>query len=526
MRSLSQQGSMAPSPAAQVHDALLSSERYVPQVMPAVFGSLDMTSLFLLNVLWVTNVTPLAAGGAVSFTYWILCGMFFFVPCSLVMAQLASLYPSVGGIYNWTLHVRGPRWGFFVGLCAWLPGILSMINACAAIVSLLQAINDSWFPFPWQQGCVIGVLLLLTWTFSMQRTRVVQHVLNVAVGAMGVATLLMVAAVGVWLMRGHPSMTNFTDAAGWRLTLGPQGNLALLGSATLALLGSDMPLALPGETKHRKTLPRHLIWGTILTLGGYVIFTLGVLVIQGKGAAQQTVNPMVLLVGTVDHVFGQTMGSIMAFCLLLYFLMIPVALNLCFSRLLVVAALHQQISVNFACLTRQRVPATALRTQVFIALFFTVIIYIAVPLFNLKQSADLSSVAYNVLGAGLLLVWAISFLFPFLLLAIVALRQGSAFRRTCLLPFPLLLISMVTGPVLCTITFLTTLTNSFIPTLLPNETWTWVVGAVACVSLLICGICSMLSNSEARWEIMQEQVAITKPSVALTAQGQQQPRKG
>ncbi|GHO77184.1 hypothetical protein KSD_49550 [Ktedonobacter sp. SOSP1-85] len=361
--------------------------------MPAVFGSVDMTGLFLLNVFWVTNVTPLAAGGAVSFTYWILCGLLFFVPCSLVMAQLAYLYPSVGGIYNWTYHILGSRWSFFVGLCAWLPGILSMINACAAIVSLLQAINGSWFPFPWQQGCVIGVLLLLTWTFSVQRTRVVQHVLNVAVGAMGFATLLMMVAIGVWLMRGHPSMTNVTDAAGWRLTLGPQGNLALLGSATLALLGSDMPLTLAGETKHRKTIPRHLTWGTLLTLGGYVIFTLGVLVIQGAGTAQQTVNPMALLVGTVDHVFGQAMGSIMAFCLLLYFLMIPVALNLCFSRFLVVAALHQQISVHFARLNRQRVPATALRNQVLIAIAFTALIYIAVPLFNLKQSADLSSVA-------------------------------------------------------------------------------------------------------------------------------------
>ncbi|GHO59220.1 hypothetical protein KSB_76950 [Ktedonobacter robiniae] len=511
---------MAPPISTQPHDALLPSERYVQQTMPAVFGSLDMTSLFLLNVFWVTNITPLAAGGAVSFTYWTICGLLFFVPCSLVMAQLAYLYPSVGGIYNWTHHILGSRWAFFVGLCAWLPGILSMINACAASISLLQFLNATWLSEPWQQGCAIVALLLLTWGISAQRTRVVQHMLNVAVAAMGIATCLLMTAVGMWLLGGHPSMTNFADAAGWRLTLGPQGNLALLGSATLALFGSNMPLALAGEVRHRKTLPRHLAWGTLLTLGGYLVFTLGVLVIEGAGAAQQTFNPMALLIGTVDHAFGKAVGSIMAFCLLLYFLMIPVALNLCFSRLLVVAALHRQISMHFAQLNRQRVPAIALRNQVLIAITFTGLIYIAVPLFNLKQSADLSSIAYNVLGAGLLLVWAISFVFPFLLLAIVARRQGPAFRQVCLIPFPLLAISVVTGVCICLVTFVTTLTNSFIPTLLPNETWSWVVGAVAGVSLMISALYSMFSNSEAQWQALQEQNI--EASVALAPQGQHQ----
>ncbi|GHO49201.1 hypothetical protein KSX_73640 [Ktedonospora formicarum] len=341
---------------------------------------------------------------------------------------------------------------------------------------------------------------------------------------MGGATLFLAAAMAVWLLKGHPSATMLVDASGWRVVLGPQGNLALLGSATLALLGSDMPLSLTGETKTRKSIPRHLVWGTLLTLGGYIVFTFGVLVIQGAGVAQQTINPMVLLIGTIDRVFGSAMGGVMAFCLLLYFMMIPVALNVCFSRLLVVSALHQQISMRLAQVTRHRVPATALGTQVVFGLLATALIYMVVPLFNLKQSADLSNIMYNVLGAGLLLVWIISFLFPFLLLAILAGRQGKAFRRTCVIPFPILVISMITGPLLCMLTFVTTLTNSFIPSLLPNATWGWIVGAVASGSLIIAAICSMLSNSEAKWEALQEQQAemLARPNVPATLEAQHQ----
>src|SRR5713226_903861 len=80
----------------------LPSETYVPKTMPPLLGTLDMTTLFLLNVFWVTNVTPIAAGGPAGFIYWILCGTTFFIPCSFVMAQLARMFPHEGSIFNWT----------------------------------------------------------------------------------------------------------------------------------------------------------------------------------------------------------------------------------------------------------------------------------------------------------------------------------------------------------------------------------------------------------------------------------------
>jgi hypothetical protein len=53
----------------------LLSETYPPRVLPPLLGAGDLTALFLLNVFWVTNVTPLAAGGTASFTYWLVhCG--------------------------------------------------------------------------------------------------------------------------------------------------------------------------------------------------------------------------------------------------------------------------------------------------------------------------------------------------------------------------------------------------------------------------------------------------------------------
>ncbi len=480
----------------------LYSAWYVPKVMPPVLGTFDLTALFLLNVFWITNVTPLASGGPASFTYWLITGVLFFVPCSLVLAQLAAWYPVAGSILSWTYYALGSRWSFFVGICAWLPGILSLVTAAAAVISGVQALNATWLIPPWQQGVGILGILLFTGLLSTQPLRVIQNVLNVGVGAMGMATLLIVLAAGVWLLHGHPSATVFTDASTWHvIPTGPQTNLALLGSATLALLGSDMPLSMAGELKHRRVIPRHLVWGTLLTLGGYLLFTWALLVVQGPGAAAATVNPLSLVLATVDHTLGKAAGNGMIVCLLLYFLLIPAALNLCFARLLVVASIDRRVSLRFARLNRFRVPVTALWTQVGIASFFTGLLYLLAPAITvLGNPANLNSVAYNVLGASLLLVWAVSFAFPFIDVVVLSLTRRTGKRPQRLFPLPLVLGCAVTGTVLCAGTIAITLFNSFIPTLLPDGIWWYVVGGLALACLALCAMGSLFTNSEANWE--------------------------
>ncbi len=209
--------------------ASLLSEGYSPRVLPPLLGTVDLTSLFLLNVYWVTNVTPLAAGGPASFTYWVIGGTLFFITCSLVLAQLAAVFPYEGSIYNWTHHALGPGWAFFVGVCAWLPGVLSIVNAAAAFVSCLQALNASWLVPSWQQGLAIFGVLLFTGILSCRRTRMVQYVLNAAATGMGLATVLIGGAAVLWLARGRPSATNFADLSGWRITLGTAGEPGPLG---------------------------------------------------------------------------------------------------------------------------------------------------------------------------------------------------------------------------------------------------------------------------------------------------------
>jgi amino acid transporter len=485
----------------------LPSERSISQLLPSVLGTGDLISLFLLNVFWVTNITPIAIGGSSGFLYWGICGLTFFVPCSFVMAQLARMYPTSGGIVTWTYHALGSKWSFFVGICAWLPGILSIVNAAAAVISLIQATQETWLEQPWQQGLAMLGLLLFCGVLACQRTRTVQNVINIGACAMGLATVLVLAATIQWLAAGHHPMSSLSVG---NMAITPS-NIALLGSATLALFGSNMPLTLLGEipqNQQQKANMRHLFWGTSLTLAGYLIFTLAVLVIQGADAAMSTVNPMVLLLSTVQSVFGTTMSKLMALCLGFYFLLIPVALHVCFSRFLVVFSLDRRISLWFSRVTIHRVPRHAIVAQVVITVGVSIVIYFLAPAISfLGKPADLSSIAYNVLGASLLLVWAVSFVFPFLDLVVLAFRARAKLHTHRLLPLPILLplilMCAVLGTMLCLAAIWFTLTNSFIPGLLPNATWWYVIGGIALSCLIIFAALSAVTNSEAKWEALR-----------------------
>jgi hypothetical protein len=71
-----------PAPAKNFDTASpLSSEEYVVKAMPPILGSLDMTVIYVMIIFFITNATTAIAGGAATFTYWILGAITFYTLC-------------------------------------------------------------------------------------------------------------------------------------------------------------------------------------------------------------------------------------------------------------------------------------------------------------------------------------------------------------------------------------------------------------------------------------------------------------
>src|SRR5947209_10374543 len=147
--------------ATRTLSAPLASEAYVAKTMPPLLGTLDMTSTYLMIIFFITNATTAVAGGAAAFTYWLIAGVTFFIPCVLATAQLGVMFSYEGSLYNWTHKAFGGYWSFFAAFCAWFPGVLVIIVAGDVIVVFLQGLNSNWLIAPWQQGLVIvGIIAI------------------------------------------------------------------------------------------------------------------------------------------------------------------------------------------------------------------------------------------------------------------------------------------------------------------------------------------------------------------------------
>ena len=477
----------------------LVSEIYTARTMPQVAGTFGMTATFVLIIFFSTNVASAIQAGAGTFTFWIIGGITFFIPCAIATAQLGHMFPHEGSLYNWTHKAFGGYWSFFVAFCAWFPCILLMVTASSVVVGYIQGLNPAWLVQPWQQGLVLILLLAFSGVLAVQPLRTVFTIVNVTLVIAFLAVFLIGSAGVVSLLQGHHSATSFSTPTDWGFTGTPKGYyvLALFGFITQAYLGSDAPLNMGGEITRHRVVTRHLLWGTLLVFIGYFVTTFGILVVQGTA---QSGNAFVLVM-TVDAVFGKLIGAFVALLIMFNFVVTPAVYNYAYARLLLVGGIDQYLPVKVARLNKHRVPANAIILQTVTAMILTAIIYIVVPLLGSSaNAATLNSDVYNVVISASTLVWAISTAFLFINLAKFYFNDRRAFHTKRIFPMPVLWVSIVLGTATCLVSIVGTLVYSLIPNQIDNSHWWYIVGGITVICLVVAGVGSMIANSEASWQ--------------------------
>lgn len=469
----------------------LPSEEYIVKALPPILGTFDMTATYIVVVFFIVNAATAAAGGPAAFTYLLLGAVTFFIPCVIATAQLGYMFPHEGSLYNWTHRALGGYWSFFIGFCAWFPGVLVIVSGADIAMAYIQGLNSNWLIEPWQQGAVIIGILIFSSVVSIQRFRTVQNVVNVLVILIFLAVFLIGISGIIWLAFGHKSLTNFSQPTGWGTNA---GNFYLFGLITLAYLGTEVPLNMGGEIVGRRIVTRHLFWGTLLVLIGYFVATFSVLVIRGT-----SVGPFDEIT-LVDIVLGKFAGNITAICIIGFFIAVPIVYNYTFARLLLVAAIDQRLPRGIGKLNKYRVPANAMIFQTCVAVIFTALAFFVAPyVTNLGKPADLATEVYNVSQAAVTLVWAISTAFFFINMVIFYFRDRQAFHRQRIFPMPVLWASAVIGPIACLFAIVDTLLNSWIPQI-DNSHWWYIVGGLTAICLIIAATGSILATSEAAWQ--------------------------
>jgi APA family basic amino acid/polyamine antiporter len=213
---------------------------------------------------------------------WVLGGVLSLAG-ALVWAELGAMFPHAGGEYVYLRETFGPFWGFLCGWAAFLATFSGSIAVLAiALAEYVVAIVPTTTTNPWTMhffgiACSISLsqclAIGLVWLTTLINYRglhwgsVTQNLLSLS---------KLIALVGLLLAGfsvGNGDWAHFLPFFSWN---GAHGILGAVGLALIPVVfaysGWNAAGYIAGEIHApESTLPRALVWGTVITIGVYLL---------------------------------------------------------------------------------------------------------------------------------------------------------------------------------------------------------------------------------------------------------------
>jgi amino acid transporter len=173
--------------------------------------------LALINVAAICNIKnfPLMAEyGLASVFFLVLGALLFFIPVSLVSAELATGWPD-RGIYTWVKEGIGPKWGFiavwlqWIENVIWYPTVLSFIASTSAYLFDPALAENKFY--------VVAVVFVAYWAMTFVNffgIRASGWISSLSVSLGTILPMVLIAALGIFYLAGPAkSVIAFTTKA-------------------------------------------------------------------------------------------------------------------------------------------------------------------------------------------------------------------------------------------------------------------------------------------------------------------------
>lgn len=454
---------------------ILRSERIARGILPSVLNSFDMVATFVAVVLWVVQAATMSGAGAAAYIYWILGFVTFLIPGAIVTGQLGLMFPGEGSLYIWTNRAFGDFMGFLAGFCAWWPGMLSIISAGDAVVSLLQKLGSlfdvSLLTDSGQQGLLIILVTTISFLLSILRFRVTQNLVNTIFVTYGGAILLVGVAGVLWLLTGHRASTDLSFQTGhWALT---SHNFTFYGLVILALLGIEVPLNMGVEIKDMRSVTHYLLWGSIVVMVAYLLATFGVMITV---PLKDQSNPGAV-VEAVQLGFGKVLAVLVDLIFIGFFIFAATVFNYSFARLIFVSGLDRRLPAVVSKVNANKVPWMAVLVQSTIAALLATLIFVVVPIaLPALNSTDIATMVFDILMATTTVIWCFSMIILFVDVIIIRRKYQAIFSRIHLVPDWVFYLCATVGIFASTFSIYVIFTAPWTP-LVATMTWVvWIIG--------------------------------------------------
>ncbi len=243
-----------------------------------VMGIMDVTLFTVSAMLVVETLTASAAIGTKTIAWWILAIVFFLIPYGLITAELATTYPTQGGIYVWVKQAMGSRWAarttywYWVNVALWMPSVFLLF--AGVFFQLFGHHLAEWPAGKWPQVIMAVALVWLVVAVGVMRLEVGKWVNNIG-AVLKVAIILALGVGGIVFAVRHGAANTIKGSS-----FIPSFGLAkeFLPVIVFLLLGFELISSMAGEVKDpEKQLPRSIFTSGAVIAVLYLFATIGIL---------------------------------------------------------------------------------------------------------------------------------------------------------------------------------------------------------------------------------------------------------
>lgn len=276
-----------------------------PNSHKKVLTATDVTLYTVSAILLIDQIAMSAAVGPSAIFWWIVILLLFFLPNTLITAELGATYPEQGGIYAWVRDAFGTRFGariawlYWINIALWMPAVFIMFSGIFATL----------FAPEMSLTAQIALGVFLCSVTALINCLALKH--SKWIPILGTPAKLIVfltfAIAGLY----HGIKNGFVNDMSFSLALeNPMEGLSFLPVIVYGCLGIELVCSESDEIRDpSKNIPKAMFTAGLLTAVLYIISTAGVL----SAVPAEEIDMVDIIAVSLKQLFGgSAMGDLFA----------------------------------------------------------------------------------------------------------------------------------------------------------------------------------------------------------------------
>ncbi|MED1201488.1 APC family permease [Heyndrickxia acidicola] len=240
-------------------------------------GVLGLSILSINTILGLKNIPFASTIGPSAISYWVIAGLLYFIPISLMVAELSTAYPDQGGVSAWVERAFGKRasflssWFYWVANFTYYPSLLLgvTVNVAYALNSP-QLIHNTWVT-----TTIAVVIFWVITLLTLRGTKMAEKLAAVGAPIGVIVPVILIFGFGLAsILSGHHSATQFTAKSIMPNNLSLD-SIMFLSTLMFAFSGMEMLGTIAEDVRNpQKTFPKAIWIASIIIAAAYILGTI------------------------------------------------------------------------------------------------------------------------------------------------------------------------------------------------------------------------------------------------------------